>query len=111
VTDEAGGTLRDALLDLGLEDWIPIPEAVGDPEVIAAAASSDVAAKVAAELKSLLIDGKVRLYRGPWNGESEPVSTPEALDLLTDSKWFTYRLDDPNEVRLYFVNVDNIAGE
>ena len=84
MTDEAGGTLRDALLDLGLEDWIPIPEAVGNPEVIAASASGDVAAKVAAELKSLLVDGKVRLYRGPWNGESEPVSTPEAL---VDGAW------------------------
>ncbi len=100
--------LRTALLDLGLEDWIPIPEAMADPEVVAAASGEDAAKVVAEALGELVSEGEVQLYRGAWDGDSEPVSTLEALRLLKEQRWYSFRIADPHEERLYFVNVRNI---
>jgi hypothetical protein len=100
--------VRSALLDLGLEDWIPLPEAVSEPEVLEAVGAHSPVAAIAAALTELLREDRIRLYRGRWDAELQPVATEEGLKLLTDEKWYRFRLDEPNEERLYFVNVDNI---
>ena len=105
---DAQSQVRTALLDLGLEDWIPLPEAVGIPEVREAVGDRSPVAAIAAALRELLLEDRIRLYRGRWDAESQPVATEEGLKLLTAEKWYRFRLDEPEEERLYFVNVDNI---
>jgi len=101
--------LRNALLDLGLEDWIPIPEAVASSEVREAVGDGSVVEAVSQALRVLVREGRVRLYRGHWNEESDPVPLAEGLELLNDPKWYRFRLDEPGEERLYFVNADNVG--
>jgi hypothetical protein len=108
---EREGRLRAVLLELGLEDWIPVPEAVALPEVRAIVASEEVAAAVAQALVDLFAKGQIAMYRGPWNDDDpEPVPREETVRLLSDPAWFGFRIDDPNEERLYFVNVENIRS-
>ena len=68
----------------------------------------DPALVVAEVLGELVSEGEVQLYRGPWDGDAEPVSTLEALRLLKEERWYSFGFADPHEVRLYFVNVRNI---
>jgi hypothetical protein len=98
-----------ALLDLGFEDWIPVPEAVSDPEVIQAASGEDPATVVAEALAELVGEGKVRIYRGRWDSEApEPVPSSVAIELLREPGWYAFHVGDPDEERLYFVNVLNL---
>ena len=99
-----------ALLDLGLEDWIPIPEAVGDPVVAEATLGEDPSELVADALAALVAEDRVRLYRGRWDEDPAAVPAAEALELLRDPRWYSFRVDDPNEERLFFVNVRNIGA-
>jgi hypothetical protein len=100
--------VRDALLELGLEDWTPIPEAMTSPEVKEAAGTPVPIRVVADALRTLLSEGKLLVYRGRWDAEPDRVPLSEALLLLQDEYWYTFHIDDPGEVRLYFVNVDNV---
>ncbi len=100
--------VRVALLKLGLEDWIPLPEAV---QTVLGRGSLDPEQEVRETLRELGGEGLIRFWRGPWDKDDEhaEVPTQEALLLLQDPRWYRFRLDEPNEERLYFVNVDNIA--
>lgn len=99
------------LLDLVLEDWIPVPEAVATPEVRDVVAGGEVATVVGQALAALPERGEIAVYRGRWDdNDPEPVSREEAVQLLGDPVWFRYRIDDPDEERLYFVNVENIRS-
>lgn len=98
-----------ALLDLGLEDWIPVPEAVSNPEIIQAAAGEDPATVVADALAELVAEHRVRIYRGRWDsGDPEPVPSSVAVELLREPGWYSFDVGDPDEERLYFVNVLNV---
>jgi hypothetical protein len=97
-----------ALLELGLEDWIPLPEAMSSPEILAAVGRDDPERAIRDVLLSLLRSEKIAIYRGRWDQESEPVDESVALRLLDESVWYRFRIDDPDEERLYFVNVANI---
>ncbi|MDX6199527.1 MAG: hypothetical protein QOJ79_2678 [Actinomycetota bacterium] len=102
--------VRTALLEMGLEDWIPVPEAV---QTIRGCGSSEPAQEVREALTALGREGCVRFWRGVWNGEAEHVEVPaaDAERLLTDERWFRFRLDEEDEERLYFVNVANVLAE
>jgi len=98
--------VRTALLDLGPEDWIPLPEAVADPEVVAEASGEDLAKAVANALSELVAEGKVFVYRGRWDSnDPEHVQSEHALQLLREPEWFNFHVEDPDEPRLYFANV------
>lgn len=81
---------------------------MSSPEVLAAAGGGDVDAAIREALVVLVRSGEIAIYRGPWNEESEPVDKSVALRLLDESMWYRFRIDDPHEERLYFVNVANI---
>jgi hypothetical protein len=100
--------LARVLLDLGLEDWIPLPQAVADPEVIAAAGEADPVPAIARALSELVDFGAILIYRGRWDGDSSPVPAREAQALLQERSWYRFRLADPDEERLYFVNAENV---
>jgi hypothetical protein len=97
-----------ALLELGLEDWIPIPEALTTPEVCQAIGQGDPVQAVGEALAALVLDGLVALYRGRWDEDPERVATAVALELLRDPRWYSFHTADLGEERLYFVNVKNI---
>jgi hypothetical protein len=99
-----------ALLELGLEDWIPIPEALGTPEIRDALGPEDGVEKVSEALAALVASDQVRLYRGRWDSDPAPVSKPEALKLLKEPYWYSFHTEDPSEERLYFVNAENVRG-
>ena len=84
------------------------------PEAVAALrnrGSSRPEEEVRDALVLLSRKGLIRFWRGVWDREDElvEVSAPDAEALLQDSRWFRFRLDEPAEERLYFVNVENIA--
>jgi len=104
----ANEQLRAALLGLGLEDWIPLPEAMSSPEVLVAVGGHDAETAIRGTLIALLRSGEIAIYRGRWDQESEPVQQTVALRLLDESAWYRFRIDDPDEERLYYVNVANV---
>jgi hypothetical protein len=103
-------TVRSILLDLGLEDLIPLPEAVATPELRAAAGERDLIDTIARALGELVREDRIRLFRGIWNAEPQPVPIAEGVELLQNAVWYRFRIDDPHEERLYFVNVDNLQS-
>jgi hypothetical protein len=100
--------VRLLLLELGLEDWIPVPEAVEDVE---AAGSLDPVGDVHEALRGLAADGLIRFWCGPWTREEEHIEVPahEVSAVLEEPHWYSFHIDDPAEQRLYFVNIDNVA--
>jgi len=105
-----GAAVRSTLLDLGLEDLIPVPESVA---TVRKRGSRQPEHDVRDALGVLGREGLVRFWRGPWNREDEhvEVSAHEAARLLEDMRWLCYNLDEADEERLYFINVENIAAE
>jgi len=101
--------LRTAVLELGLEDRIPVPEAtqVADERV----GEGKAVEQVRAVLEALVQEGHIRMYRGHWRRDDpHEITVDEALTLLRDARWFRFRTDDPWEERLYFVNVENLSA-
>ena len=103
--------LRRAVLDLGLEDCIPLWE------VMETCRNGDLVAQGAAgamELADLLLDlakrGQVRILTGQWD-DPDPrfVDLDEAARLLADGRRYTSAEEIANDLeRVYYVNVDNI---
>jgi hypothetical protein len=104
--------LERALLDLGLEDLIPLPEAVDAVEVRDAMGGDPSWLLVAQALRALLVAGKVRVYRGRWD-DDEPVALDDhdALALLEHRGWYSWKDEDGQytQERVSYVNVDNLA--
>jgi hypothetical protein len=101
-------TVRSVLLDLGLEDLIPLPEAAAAPELRAVVKERDLVEVMSGALGELVREDAIRLFRGAWNAKPQPVPAEEGVALLHNSEWYRFRTDDPDEERLYFVNVDNL---
>jgi hypothetical protein len=101
--------LRTVILELGLEDQIQLPHATQTAEQLVGTA--EAVARLREVLESLLREGRIRLYRGRWDdADSIELQTEDALSLLGDSDWYTFRLDKPDEERLYLVNVNNLRN-
>lgn len=99
-------SLLAALSELGLEDWIPLPEAVSSPEIARAAGPDrdDPGAAVSAALSQLVRDGEVRIYKGrALQSRPTAVATEQALELLSDPHWRRWGREQ-NEERLFFAN-------
>jgi hypothetical protein len=99
--------LHDVLLDLGLEDFIPLPEAVADPEVLRAIGSEPPVAAVACALVDLARKGLVQLWAGRWPNETTRVDPKTAEALLRDERSYSFDGDPDGCGRVYYVNVDN----
>lgn len=99
-------SLQSALLELGLEDTIPLPEAFEDPEVHQHVLAGDAVAQYAEALADLAERKLIYVYRGRWDA-SEPQTVPgsEARRILHEAHW--YRWEDE---RLYYVNVENVIA-
>lgn len=109
MTDDA---LRKAILDLGLEDDIPLWE------ITDTCRSADLIADGAEDIEVLaraLLDlarrGQIRILVGRWKSpEPRYVDIDEAETLLADARRYVSAEEIAHDLeRVYYVNVDNIV--
>jgi hypothetical protein len=99
--------LHIVLLDLGLEDWIPLPEAVEDALHEGRVGVGDSAC-VSNALVELLREGLIEVWSGsPSAAEPSPVSPALAEAMLLDLPRYTWRSKADLHERVYYVNVKN----
>lgn len=97
-----------ALLELGLEDLIPLPEAVADVEASGVDAGVAIDA-VSTALRRLLSLGRIQVWVGRWPDEPVVQGTGAADALLTDRRRYSYTEEQAAGLdRVYYVNVDNL---
>lgn len=95
--------LRTAVLELGLEDRIPLPEArrVADRRV----GEKNAVDQLRIILTDLTKEGHIRLMRGHWEADRpEFIPDEDGIELLKDLRWYDFHMSDPGEERLYYVN-------
>jgi hypothetical protein len=104
---DLGARIEQLLLERGLEDWIPLPEAAQSVRQILA--RSNPVPAMADALRRLLDQERIQISRGQWDDHDPPrVPDDEARRLLTENGWYQWHLEDDAEIRLWFVNVENI---
>lgn len=99
--------LQEALLELGLEDFIPLPEAIAAPEVLAAISSDRPVDAVARALVDLLRKDLVQVWTGHWRAEPTLASRKKAEVLLLDEQRYSFDAEVDGRERVYYVNVEN----
>ncbi len=100
-------TLRQALLDLGLEDLIPLPEAATAEEVRPFLAPGTLQ-DLAAALIELLRERRIQVWSGPWPEEPEIVHSVTAEQLLHVEEQYSFNSPADLRRRVYYVNVDSL---
>lgn len=103
-------SLQEALLELGLEDWIALPEILETPEVRPFAGGSTAVGPVAEALVDLLARGVIQVWSGRWSDDPKPVPRALAVGLLRDDRRYSYGAEDAGLDRVYFVNVANFRA-
>lgn len=101
--------LQDALLDLGLEDLIPLPEPLTTPEVREAVGGEPTSAQLADALVHLLRLGLISVWAGHWQGKPRRVNRRSAERLLGDLRHYSFGNEADGSERVYFANVENVA--
>lgn len=102
--------LHEALLELGLEDWIPLPEIRATPEIRTVVAGDQATEEISAALVDLLLEGRIQVWSGHWPDEPKPVDTKNAEEILRDEHRYSFEAEGEGLERAYFVNVDNFRG-
>lgn len=109
MTDEA---LRREVLDLGLEDDIPLWEIADTCRAAGLIADGPVGVEVLAEvLLDLVRKDEIRILVGRWDDpELRYADREEAENVLADARRYSSAEEIANELeRVYYVNVDNIT--
>ncbi|MCA4135318.1 hypothetical protein [Arthrobacter sp. M4] len=101
--------LREALLDLGLEDLIPLPE-ITTAEEIRSVREGATVADLSAALIGLLREGLIQIWSGHWSQDPEVVDPVTAEDLLRVPEQYTFNSPADQRMRVYYVNVDNVRA-
>ena len=109
MTDDA---LRQAILDLGLEDAIPLWEIADDCRSAGLIPVGIGGVELLAE--ALLVQARkdqIRILAGRWDApEPRYVDLDEAETLLADPRRYNSAEEIAHDLeRVYFINVDNIA--
>jgi hypothetical protein len=102
-------SLRRALLDLGLEDLIPLPEIAADEEIRRDRESGAVD-DLRATLSELLREGRIQVWSGHWSQEPEVVDPATAERLLGVDEQYEFNSPADRRLRVYYANVDNIRA-
>jgi hypothetical protein len=103
--------LHAGLLDLGLEDWIPLPEAVEAMTVEGLTDAADGVEAISSALRDLLASGQIQVWAGPWQAdEPSPVLDDRAEAMLRDHDNYSYNQDTSARERVYYVNVRNFRA-
>lgn len=102
--------LQEALLELGLEDWIPLPETIATPEVRDLINSDQATEMVSLALVDLLGRGRIQVWSGHWPDEPKPVSSQLAEPMLLDNNRYSFEAEASGLERVYYVNVENFSS-
>ncbi|MDQ2738088.1 MAG: hypothetical protein M3Y35_05600 [Actinomycetota bacterium] len=100
--------LQQALLELELEDLIPLPEAFGDQDVRAAAGGEPALEDIAAAIIGLAQPGRISVWAGARLHEPRRVDRQEAEQLLHDPRRYAFENEATGLKRVYLVNVENV---
>lgn len=100
-------SLRQALLDLGLEDLIPLPEIPTDEDIRKVLEPRTVE-DLGTALIGLLREGRIQVWSGHWSQDPEVVDPTTAERLLRDEEQYEFNSPTDLQQRVYYVNVDNI---
>jgi len=103
--------LHEALLELGLEDWIPLPEILDAPEVRPLVEEGKAVGLVARALVDLLAQDRIQVWFGQWSADPSPAPRELAEELLLDERRYSFGAEDAGLDRVYFVNVANFRAE
>lgn len=102
--------LHEALLELGLEDWIALPEIAVTPELRALARGDEATERVARALVELLRQGRIQVWSGHWQAEPKLVDLESAESMLGDSRRYGFDAEATGLERVYYVNVENFRA-
>jgi hypothetical protein len=103
-------SLEQAVLSVGHEDTIPLPELVDAEEVREALARSrpDRWLAVSEVLSALIRSNRIRVYRGHWANDDPPeLDETAALQAVEDRRSYSWQ----TEPRISFVNVENVRPD
>lgn len=102
--------LQRGLLELGLEDWIPLAQIRGMSEVRDVMDDERAFEELSPALLDLLERGLIQVWSGYWDDEPEKVEPTRARRLLMDERNYSYDEEAAHgRPRVYFVNVDNVV--
>ncbi len=99
--------LQQALLDLGLEDLIALPE-IRAAEEIARVLEHGPAENLAAALIDLLRQRRIQVWSGHWSQDPEPMDPAIAEDLLKVEGHYEFNSPADQRLRVYYVNLENL---
>jgi len=101
--------LQRELLQLGLEDLIPLPEAfyTSDDETTELTGTVD---DFRVALSELLRLGLIQVWSGHWESDPVLLSTEDAQGLLRVDEQYIFSSPADLRARAYFANVENIRG-
>lgn len=104
--------LRRVVLDLGLEDSIPLWEIAQTCQQEELVTDDEAGLSVLAQcLVSLLRSDEIRVLSGPWDQDENFVLGDLAERLLLDTRQYSAESEQAASLdRVYYVNVLNIAG-
>ena len=111
-----GTEMRQVVLDLGMEDLIPLWDVAGECEVAGPHALADEGDRRArlevliATLVDLFQSHHIRVFVAPWQVDDPPEAVgDEAVALLRDRRrYFVNREEAEGLERVYYVNVENL---
>lgn len=103
-------TLHDVILELGLEDWIPLPEVRATAEKRGLLPPEESARELSVAMVALLKEGRIQVWSGPWPDEPKPVPALLAETILLDDRRYSFESEADGMDRVYYVNVDNIRA-
>lgn len=102
--------LQRVLLELGLEDLIPLPEIPTTWEVCDLAEAERHIDKISSALIDLLRAGRIQVWSGHWSDEPEVLNNEAAEAALRDERRYSFAAEQDGLQRVYFSNVDNIRS-
>lgn len=103
-------SLESALLELGLEDLIALPEIRGVEEVQAALPTDGTVTDVVEALVTLLRSRQIQVWSGHWPQDPKIVlDQTKAEELLRGVERYTFDSPEDLRARVYYVNVENLC--
>jgi hypothetical protein len=102
--------LHEALLELGLEDLIPLPEIRATAEVRDLGKDYQDFEKISTALVDLLRAGRIQVWGGHWPEEPTFISDEVAETILRDERRYSFDAEADGLERVYFSNVENLRA-
>ncbi len=102
--------IRQAILELGLEDLIPLPEMVTSQEIRSACGEDISIGPLRTALICLLREDRIQIWSGHWSQDPQVVDSAVAESLLLIDEQYIFNSSSDRRIRVYYANVDNIRA-